>query len=145
MSCLDFWAVGTTTGLAKMVASEGAWASKILSLSAWLRTAFISGSWAIWAAVRAIWAADNWSSGLCWALAVALTLLTVPVRMVWLAERLVIIKVPIPKSSTKLPTTSPQRVTRRLDFLSSLSYLCLGNEEIESNEGTLLLRLVSLI
>src|SRR3989344_5691695 len=119
MSCLDFWAVGTTTGLAKMVASEGAWASKILSLSAWLRTAFISGSWAIWAAVRAIWAEDSWSSGFCWERAVPIALLTVPERIVWLAERLVRIKTPIPSSNIKLPTTKPQRVRRRRDFLSS--------------------------
>src|SRR3989344_2772116 len=137
MPCLDFWAVGTTTGLAKIVASEGAWASKILSLSAWLRTAFISGNCAIWAAVKAIWAADSWSSGFWTELVVVMVLLIVPARMVWLALRLVKIKVPIPISKTKLPTTKPQRVRRFLDFLLSfLSFGFFGNKGREFTFGT---------
>src|SRR3990167_6678452 len=66
-----------------------------------------------------------------------MALLIVPARMVWLALRLVRIKIPMPSSSTRLPTTKPQRVRRFLDFLLSfLSFGFFGNKGREFTFGT---------
>src|SRR3989344_4382947 len=77
-----------------------------------------SVSLAIWATFRAIWADDNSSSGLGSELAVPTALLSVFERMVWLAERLVITKMPTANNSKTLPVMIPQRVKRRLERLS---------------------------
>src|SRR3990167_2908511 len=118
MSYLDLRAVATTCGLAKTVVSFGTMESSRLSESAWLRIAVSSDNLAICAALRAICAEDNSSRGLGSELAVPTALLRVFERIVWLAERLVIIKMPTANNNMTLPVIIPQRIQRRLVLLS---------------------------
>src|SRR6476620_3515095 len=121
MSCLDFWAVDTSWGLASTEESLGATAKIRLSESAWLRIAVSSGRWVTWAAVRAICAEDKVSIGLDAELAVATALLRVEARTVWLTERLYRTNAPTTISSNTLPATTPKRISFRRAGLSSLA------------------------
>jgi hypothetical protein len=94
-----------------------------LSESAWLRTAVNSGKPAAWAAVKAIWAEDNWSKGFDTEAAVELTLFKVLLRTVWLADRLVTINRLTIITSKTLPAIIPYLTNFFRDFLSRLENL----------------------
>src|SRR3989344_5366442 len=88
--------------------------------SAWFRTDNVSGSSTSCAACSAISLDDSWSSGFSTELAVPVALLTVLVRIVWLAERLLTTNQLTPSSKTRLAPITPIRSNRRRERLLSL-------------------------
>jgi hypothetical protein len=101
-----------------------------------------SGKLVIWAAVKAICAEDNVSSGLVAEAAVVTAPLSVLARTVWLADRLVSTNNPTTINKMMLPPIRPMRNKRRLERLSSLEVELVANAKIASLDEAFLARIV---